>query len=362
MPILSALDSISPAFARTKLVLFSPFRVGRTWKLAATAYLGMASTVFVPFACIYLLFIPVLRSKMNVPGNVVSYLVAFVVVFTLVSLVFFYLFTRLRFVSFDITLNHGQFVAPAWRKYGGQSLKWALFKFLAGCFFTAIAAVPVMHIAQGLTSTFAGLDIQPGAPPSPELMTAIFSAYAAFFLVYFFFAVFYFASSLLSDFIIPSLALEDASLGEAFRRLGLLIRREPGQFTLYAVLKLGLGVVGYVGATLAFEIVLFLLVLIVGGVVFLIGYLLHLAGVPHGLLFGVGIFLAVVFYMVVIFWGFAIALGTLLTFLESYTLYFLSGRYPLLGELLAASTPPPPPRGPLYPDPYPAYVPQPPAG
>ena len=52
MPILSALDAISPAFARTKLVLFSPFRKGRTWKLAATAYLATAGAVFLPFPLI----------------------------------------------------------------------------------------------------------------------------------------------------------------------------------------------------------------------------------------------------------------------------------------------------------------------
>jgi hypothetical protein len=37
-----------------------------------------------------------------------------------------------------------------------------------------------------------------------------------------------------------------------------------------------------------------------------------------------------------------LALGTGLTFMESYALYFLGGRYPMLGYLLDRSTPPPP--------------------
>jgi hypothetical protein len=43
-----------------------------------------------------------------------------------------------------------------------------------------------------------------------------------------------------------------------------------------------------------------------------------------------------------------------MTFLEAYTLYFLGGRYPMLGDLLTASTPPPPPPPPA--PVYPAYV------
>ena len=356
MPILSALDSISPAFARTKLVLFSPFRKGRTWKLCATAYLSMGGVVFIPFAAVYLFFIPAIRSSSPSGPVLVTVLISVVAVFTLIQIGLLYVFTRLRFASFDITLNHGQFVGPAWSKYGSQTLKWALFKFLLGCVFTAIIAVPVAHIARQFTGTFASLNLQPGAPPSPEFMQTIFSIYAAFFLVYFIVGLFFFLSSLLTDFVVPSLALEDTSLSEAFRRLGLLIKQEPGQFTLYAVLKFAIGLVCYFGATIAFEIVIFLLLAIIGLVALLIGYILHLAGVPNGVLFGIGIFLAVVLYLVIIFYGAFIVAGTVLTYLESYTLYFLSGRYPMLGELLAASTPPPATTSPLHPVTYPPYV------
>ena len=61
MRILSATEAVSPAIARTKLVLFKPFRLGRSWKLAATGYLGGAATYFLPFPLIYLFFIPLAR-------------------------------------------------------------------------------------------------------------------------------------------------------------------------------------------------------------------------------------------------------------------------------------------------------------
>jgi hypothetical protein len=34
-------------------------------------------------------------------------------------------------------------------------------------------------------------------------------------------------------------------------------------------------------------------------------------------------------------------MGSLLTFFQAYALYFLGGRYPILGDLLDRSTPPP---------------------
>jgi hypothetical protein len=34
-------------------------------------------------------------------------------------------------------------------------------------------------------------------------------------------------------------------------------------------------------------------------------------------------------------------MGSLITFFQAYALYFLGGRYPLLGDLLDRSTPPP---------------------
>jgi hypothetical protein len=62
-------------------------------------------------------------------------------------------------------------------------------------------------------------------------------------------------------------------------------------------------------------------------------------------------------------------MGSLLTFFQAYALYFLGGRYPLLGDLLDRSTPPPayayaasfpPPAPPPYQPPQPDSPPTPP--
>ena len=371
MQILSALDAISPAFARTKLVLFTPFRKGRTWKLAATGYLVLLGTVFVPYFLIGLFFIPMARQAGS--SAAVTILVSLCLTATAVYLVVFYLCSRLRFVFFDIVLNRGDYIAkhgvapdeadeaPAWRKYGAASFKWTAFKVILGTVVTVVLAVPIAGVVHHMIPVFAALKIQPGQPQSPQMLDAIFTMYGAFFLIYFCLGLFYLVSSLLSDFIVPSLALENTTLTEAVTRLGKLIRNEPGQFTLYAILKLGLALVGYMAQTIAFYIVI-LIIMLVSAIVGFLGYLfLHVLGVSPAVMagFGVlGIVLGGILYLVATFYGMAIGIGTVMTFLESYTLYFLGGRYPMLGNLLDQSTPLKPAFAP--PPAYPAYYASPP--
>ena len=349
MQIFSAFDSILPAFSRTRLVLFSPFRAGRSWKLAATGYLAVAGTIFLPYMFIAFLFIPMAHRAGGLTA--VYILVAITLAVTLLYLVIFYLCSRLRFAFFDIVLNRGEFVAPAWRKYGPQSLKWTLCKVVLGTLLLATIAAPCAAYARILIHLFSTLQVTPAQPPPPQVMSLIFSGYAVLFIVYLSIGIFFWLSSLLSDFIIPSLALENTSLGEAFRRLRQLIRNEPGQFAAYAFLKLALAVAGYFAQAIAFYAVFIILGLIVGLIAFLMGLLLHALGVSAVVLTGLGIFVGVVFYFFIVFYCMFFVIGTVATFLESYTLYFLGGRYPMLGDLLAASTPlpPPPPPESLYP-------------
>ena len=354
MPTYSALDAISPAFARTKLVLYSPFRLGRTWKLSITAYLAMASGIFMPLFLLAFAFLPQLRQYGGT--TLVTAVIITAIVLTLFFGWIFYLCTRLRFAFFDITLNRGQFVAPAWNKYGPAAFRWALFKVVIGTLFTAATAAPIVAFYRHFFTMISSL--QPGQQPPPEFMFELMSGY---FTVYIFFIVFMWLSSVLSDFIVPSLALENTTLSEAFRRLGQLIRTEPGQFSGYAFMKLVLAVAGYMGTTIAFEIAIIIVGCIIAIIAVLIGLALHAAGLSMPVLVGLGITVGVIFYGFAI-WAMMFGIGTVLTFLESYTLYFLAGRYPMLGELLAASTPAPTTVSPLYPNPYPPYTPPPPVG
>jgi len=345
---LSATECISPAIARTKLVLFTPFRKGRTWKLSATAYLCRMGTMFFPFPLIYLVFLPAANRAGGRAG--VIGLVAGLLVATALFCWIFHLCSRLQFAYFDIVINRGEFVASAWRKYGPQNLRWMGVKFLGGAAVSVACAVPVAAYVRQLIPLFRAIATTPGQPPPPHFLATIFACYGLFFLV---FGPFFLISSLLADFVVPSLALEDTSLKEAFRRMFALIRQEPGEFALYTLLKVGLAVAFYTGAVFVWEIAFLLSTLIIGLVVVLCGFLLHLVGVPSVILTILGVLLLVAWYAFSLIYCMMLTIGPVLTFMDAFALYFLGGRYPMLGDLLDRSTPPP-----VYPySAYPAYPP-----
>jgi len=348
MRILSATECISPAIERTKLVLFTPFRKGRTWKLSATAYLATASSMFSAFPLIYLFYIPAAKEHFGMWA--VYALVALVVFITAFYIFLFYLFTRIKFAYFDIVVNRGEFVAPAWRKYGPQTISWMGFKIALGVLFSLAISVPLEGYMRRIIPLLASM--QPGQPPPPNFFAAMFAGYGLLALATGTFAL---VSGLLGDFIVPSLALEDTGLKEAFRRMAELIRREPGEFLLYVLLKTVLAFAVYFGAVLVYEIVVFIAVLILGLIAAAIGFVLHLAGIPTAILIALGIALAILVGGFLIVYTFLLVIGPILTFLDAYALYFLGGRYPLLGDLLDRSTPPPAYTSyPPYPPPLPA--------
>jgi hypothetical protein len=331
-------ECISPAIERTKLILFTPFRKGRTWKLCATAYLATASSVFMPFPFFFLLFLPV--ASQSGRTAVVAAVIAFVLLTTALYLFFFYLFTRLKFAWFDILVNRGEFVAPAWRKYGPQSLSWTVFKVVFGSLITLALSAPIAAYIRHLIPLFRSMTH--GQQPTAQLIGAIYAGYGIVALV---FAVLSLISGILGDFIVPSLALEDTGLVEAFRRLFALIAAEPGEFALYTLLKTVLGMAAYMGAMFVWEVFFFIATLIVVLVFGGIGFALHLAGVPTTLLIVAAVILAIAWYIFATFYTAAFAIGPVLTFLDAYALCFLGGRYPLLGDLLEPPLPgqPPPP-------------------
>ena len=357
MQILSATEAISPAFARTKLILYSPFRVGRTWKLSATAYLSIVGTMFLPFTLIYAavgLVIPALPHVFRV------LIVAVSLALTAIYIVMFWLCGRLKFAFFDIVLNRGEFVAPAWRKYGERARQWTLTKMLLGSVFTLALAIPAYAVFRtfisalpALQAQMSAMDKNSGFPPGMANFMAAF--YGAYFVATFVVAAYFIAISTISSFVVPTMALENASVGDAFRRFTAFARRETKQLAAFVGVRIGLAIVGYIATTLAYEIVLFLLMAVAAIVCGVIGLLLHLAGVPMTVLLVLGVIVIIFFVFIVNGYLLLLALGPFFTFFEAHTLYFLGGRYPLLGELLDRSTPAPvfkAPQSPLYAAPY----------
>jgi hypothetical protein len=164
------------------------------------------------------------------------------------------------------------------------------------------------------------------------------------------FSLYLLVTSLLGDFVLPSLALESTSLSDAISRSMALLKAEPAQVFYFSCLKVVLAIAGFI----ALEIVVFIGEIAIGipvGIVGFVGWLsLHNLGAAGALMMTAG---GVILYLGVIAALFYLIIGLqgcLITFFQCYGMYFLGGRYPLLGSLLE---PPPlrqPAPAPLLPD------------
>ena len=274
-------------------------------------------------------------------------MIAFIVAFSVligflalvVGLILFYIGSRLQLVLLELVATRYTLIGPLWRKYGSRTWRWIGLRF---SFFLCVLIVLLPFIIAGILYFIHhvhGIDAISGFNPFADLhLTQILLFAAVAFMVLLLICTLY---MLVHDFALPFLALEDLGISHSLERLRALFAAEPGQFILYIVLRFLLGIVFTIAAEIAVVIVL-LLSLIPPGIVGVILWLsLHKAGtIGMVLLVACAIFGALVFLC----WAVCVAIafmGSLLTFFQAYALYFLGGRYPILGDLLDRSTPPP---------------------
>jgi hypothetical protein len=341
---------------RTRDLLGRPFRLRTFLKIAAVAFFAeMGGSLNLNF--------PGRSNGLHqLPPAFLAFIVAFAVILGLVSfvigLILFYIGSRLQLVLLELVATRYTFVGPLWRKYGSRTWRWIGLKLL---FFLCILIVALPFvIATILYFIHHGIGAFAGFNPFSGLHIAQILLFVAVALI-----VLLIISAiymLVRDLALPFLALEDLSISQSLRRLRALIAVEPGQVILYLLLRFVLGIVFGIAAEIAVFLVL-LVSLIPPGIVGVILWLsLHKAGtIGIVLLIACAIFGGLVFlcWAVCVVLGF---MGTLLTFFQAYALYFLGGRYPLLGDLLDRSTPPPAYAAafPLQPPPYPPPQPEPP--
>lgn len=155
----------------------------------------------------------------------------------------------------------------------------------------------------------------------------------------------YLVQTMMTYFVLPHMALEDAPVGRAFADVWDDIKDEPGQFVLFLVMRVLLSIAASLIAVMA----LFIPLIALAAAAAIIGFAVHaltqslLVLVPLGIL-GVLIVTALLFLF-----GMAIG-GTIGTFSRNYGLLFYASRYP---ELAARLWPAPPP---MYPSAQPGVV------
>ncbi len=341
---LSAVDSVSPAWHHTHRLLLAR----RDWrvllKIGAVAVFAEAGSFNSSFG----------NGRNFGAGKapaVMAALLAFIVLISivalLVGLVFFYISSRLQFVLFDVVLRSDTTVAPIWRRYGTVTWRWMLLKFL---FFVAallcLAPVLVPMVIHIIRATANGTDGQMAHPAS-----LIASITGSIFLILLFVFIIAICYVLVRDFGLPSMALENAPMSVTIQRVLRLIQAEPGQITLYLVILLALRI----ACSILCSVILFFAALVAaipfGGAGLALWLSLRHSDTAGqiGMIAGC-VLLGAVFAILVILAAIMV-FGYMFTFFQAYTLYFLGGRYPMLGAYLDASplpqwVPPPAPAPP----------------
>jgi hypothetical protein len=348
---LSATEAISPAWNHTRR-LFAPQSWKTVLKVGLVAFFAQFSGCNGNFSGNKMQHLPGMSPQLGAALLAIGLVVGF---FALVfAFAFFYLNSRLQFVVFEIVLRSDTTIAPMWRRYGPATWRWMglklLFFFLALLCMVPILLPFVLHLIHIFHQNSSG-----GSaafwPIVRQMLGLIVAGFVGLFVILA-------AYRLLYDFGLPSMALEGTPIGETASRVLLLLRAEPGAVVLYAlmhfVLSLGLGFAN------AIILVLCMLVALVplGGLGAGLWFGLRHSGIAGYVVMGCGLGILGLIFAAVMVCVLLTLVAWVSCFFQAYALYFLGGRYPLLGSYLEPEivqpvfVEPTPPA--IYPPPAPA--------
>ena len=330
----SAIDAISPAFDRTRRLLFRPFRLGVWARIGLIALTtgefsggGGAANINIP------------SGGGGSPGekllagpdpagqllrDYLPWILAGVVVLLAFGLLAIFISSVFRFLLLDAVLRDRPQVRDGWRRWqgpGGNYFLWQL-----GFLFASLGALAAVVGLPLLVAWRAGLFEKPGEHAALLIAGGLLLFFAVVGLVLAVMLIDTFAK----DFLVPLMALENLSVFDAWRRLLPLLAAEKMAYAGYILMKLVLSV----GAAILFGIINLIILLVLFVVLGVAGVALVFGGKAAGLEWTLStILIAVGLGM--------LALGGLLyiisfvsspavVFFQSYALHFLGGRYPLL--------------------------------
>ncbi|MGA9585215.1 MAG: hypothetical protein WBQ95_07795 [Terracidiphilus sp.] len=349
---MSAADAISPAVLRTRDFLFRPFSWGTFLKLGLVALITegqgsnfRSSTSSHGGGGSSSAHGPMIHSLSEIPPLWIAEGVAAILLAFVIAAAIFYLVTRLRFAFFHCLVHNTKLIRPGWELYKEQSSRFFWLNIaVAFCFLLLVGliAIPfaagfwrVFHDMQASGHPNIGLVIGLVLPLLPIIFLLIVTAIAL--------------DIIMRDWMLPHMALENASAGEAWNSVWARIKAEKGQFFAYALLRLILPII----ASIAIFMILLIPGLVLAGAVAGVEFGLHSAFANSTGSASVAGIMLQVFFGVVAF-GFAVLAsiclgGPLSTAVREYAILFYGGRYPVLGDLLYPQ--------PLPPSPMPAGIP-----
>jgi hypothetical protein len=338
MNVLSAAQAVSPAIDRTKRLLFQPFRWSTYLKLAVVACIteGFSANLNHNFS----------HSDSSWPhgGGLTPFhlspdlialiVLAFLACFALCIFIF-YLVTRLRFAFFHCLVHQTTEIRPGWRLYREQALRFFKVSLLIGLLLLGITISLMLPFAFKFFDIYSA--VQAGGHLDPVRVFLLLLAFipVALLLSLALWAV----KVIMHDFMLPHVALDDASVEEAWAQVRSRIEAETGQFFVYMLLRLILPALA--------GIAVFLLLAIPALMIF--GSLALSAAGIHALLAaetGLAAVIRIAFEALFGIIGACIALflgitlgGPIATWIRNYALLFYGGRYKPLGDILSPPQP-----------------------
>lgn len=358
----SAVDCVSPAFDTAKNMMFKPFQWSRWWRVAL---LGLATGEAASSgSCNFNIPSDLANLGKTQPqpeqflqssspiwqgfstGQIAGLVTILVVLVVMLVLVHLYIGSVLRFVLFD-AVTRGRFrIREGWKRWHDQGVSY--FRFQLG-----LLAVSLM-----------GYGVLMGLPLAIAWSTGLFQnakehwgmialmVLVCLPLVIAFAVTIAVVMVLFKDFGVPMMAVENLSSSAAWERLRGMMKPVKGDYAIYIVMKIVLGL----AAAIAMGIVQFIvflvpIIILVAVAVGVVAAVPDIIKNPAGLAFVITTVVVVAFIMVFIA---AILAAPVVVFFQSYVLQFFSSRYePLWKWLYPAPDMPEPPAIPP-PEPLPA--------
>jgi hypothetical protein len=351
MKTLSPADALGPAFRRAREVMAAPFRLGFFLKIALVAALTQPSfysvIVSYPLQGVQVAGGAAMRhpGRLNFgqagpastmfagPGAAAGF--AIFAIMLLIGLLVWvaatYFFCRMRFTLFDLVVYRRGKVREAWAKYGRQTWRYFGVVLLASFVFLILIAAAIGPFFIHMLKTMKGLGAQgPNANPWP-IMAELFPLIGIGILIGLAWIV---VDAVLQDFVLPPMALEDASIEGAFGRFFAMLRDDFGSVLVYLLLRF----VVALGISWVLLMVVFVVLMIVGlgalGVGFGLYHAMWNGGVGMQVVFVAAVAAMALALLAIYLLAMIAVYGTAAVFKESYAAYFFGSRYPELGNAL----------------------------
>ncbi len=358
----SAMEAINPAIERTRLYLFKPFRLWRFLKIAIIATFAEASYTGGGFNVPFSggnhgggsggggNKVPLNIPPLHLPDPHMLLLAGAVLIVFLIPLfaVLGYLLIRLRFSFFEAVLDGHDHISVGWRKYHRPALHFLVATYCIGLAFllliAAIGAFFFLTHRELMAGIFSGHATQLHLNPMSILGTI---ATAAILLVSLG-LVGAVINSLMTCFVLPRMALEDATFLDAAAEVWADVQAEPGQFALFLLMR----VLIPIAASIAGFILLILPIFAIIIAAVLIGLAAHAVIHSTPILILLAIPAALIFLAFFFALTFALT-GTVGCFNRNYAILFYAGRYTPLAQRLWRWQPPTV----VPPSPFPGQIP-----